>query len=327
MSSSIDSSFRPTRRFTAGRHRLAAGIALSLAVAAGAGATWLLSARSACPWEDAFSGLNNSGETCRTEADAAAQAAVRLGRSHGQLDNFVRQRFDQFLAEARQMQDQIAHEVETRADQPSDSAAMRLATRWAELRGERSRLLERLTPEHPSVIDVDRQIADLDRERAALSPVQTSLGGRVPEASKAAAVPPPGWKDLFEHCVVEYDQLAAECRRTERHFEEAQVDHTAALDSHLAALEHWSESAASWRRLMATPAAFGSALWATAAALLAVVGWLLGQRSPAGVPPRPIESSRAPNRSNAGFLFLSWQLQRPVPIHRLRRGAVAQPGG
>ncbi|HEY1784337.1 MAG TPA: hypothetical protein VGG30_02270 [Pirellulales bacterium] len=286
MATSVESTIRPITQLTARRRLVAAGIALALAVAAGGGATWLLALGVPSPWEDAFADLNGTSDICGTEGDAAAHAAARVARSQGQLDNFVRQRFDQFLAEARLAQDQSARESETRvASERSNiqaAEAARLETRRAELAGERSRLLERLTAEHPSVVDVDRQIADLDRQRAAPPPAAPSPDERQLVAPETRMVPPAGWKDLVAHCMVEYDQLAAECRRAERQFEEAQLGHAAAMDTHLAALGRWSEAATSWGKLFASPAALGSALWGIAAIALAVLGWLAARNGTAG---------------------------------------------
>jgi hypothetical protein len=281
MATALESSIRPSRRAVASRGWLVAGIALGVAVAAGGGATWLLALGPARPWVDAFVDLGNSGEICRTEGDATAHAAARVARLQGQLDNFVRQRFDQFLAEARLAQEQSSREAEMRAtDQRLDTAvgpSAQLETRLGELRGERSRLLERLTPEHPSIVDVDRQIAEVDRELAALAPA-ASGGQRSRVAPEAEIAPVAGWKDLVEHCVVEYDQLAAECRRAERQFEEAQVGHASAVDSHLAALGHWSEAANAWGRMLVVPAALGACLLTVAAAALALLGRLAARR-------------------------------------------------
>jgi hypothetical protein len=287
MASSVDSSIHPSTWLVVHRSRLAAAIALGLALAAGGGATWLLAVGPARPWEDAFADLNGTSEICRAEGDATALAAARVARSQGQLDNFVRQRFDQFLAESRQAEDESERVPESRAaGQQTDlavSQATRLEARLAELSAERSHLLERLTAEHPSVVDVDRQIAELDRQRAALAPTTASLSDRGLAAPEARMMPPARWKDLVEHCVVEYDQLAAECRRAERQFEEAQVEHSTALDRHLAALGRWSDVATAWGKLFVVPVALGSALWAVAAAAFAILGWLAARNMPAGM--------------------------------------------
>ncbi|HEX4147290.1 MAG TPA: hypothetical protein VHY91_27580 [Pirellulales bacterium] len=286
MTPSVESRFRSSKQRAARRPWRIAGLALGVAVAAGCGAIWLLAAGPANPWMDAFEDLIGSGELCRTEGDASAHAAARVARLQGQLDNFVRQRFDQFLAESRLAQnraEQAASQTTGRPANPSLAEAVRLQSRLSELAGERTQLLERLTSQHPSVVDVDRQIAELDLRLAALAPATSPPVEQEPSTLEAGLASASGWRDLFEHCIVEYDQLAAECRQAERQYEETQLGHSGALDSHLVALGHWSEAATAWGRMTAVPVALGAGLLALAVAALALLGKIAARRLPAGV--------------------------------------------
>ena len=210
-----------------------------------------------------------------------------MAQLQGQLDNCVRHRFDQFLGEAKLVQDKVEREAEARgASQRNNSAIAQTApieTRLAELNGERSRLLERLTPQHPTVVEIDRQIADLDHQLANLKAAATALSAQIAVTTEAEMTSAAGWRDLIEHSVVEYDQLAAACRRAERQFEEAQLEHSAALDSHLTAIGRWSDAATEWGKMLAVPVGLETGLWIVAAAALAVLGWLAACSMSSGV--------------------------------------------
>ncbi len=286
---SVETIPRLNARRGARRRFVAICVALGVALAAGGGAMWLLAAGSASPWTDAFIDLTNSGEMCRAEGDATAHAAARVTRSYGQLDSFVRQRFDEILSQARLAQERSVRDAESRAASqqpiPEPSEAAKLEARMAELIGERLRLLERLTPQHPSIIDVEQQIAELDHQRTALAPTVEPMTEQISVAPSAEMSPAAAWRELVEHTMAEYAQLAASCRRNERQFDEAHLGQSTALNSHLAALERWSGAASFWHDLSTAPAAIGSSLWAVAGIALIYAVWLVAGRAAVGTWP------------------------------------------
>jgi hypothetical protein len=268
--------FRPAPLRASRGRQLAIGMAVVVALTAGGAALRLATTGSGSPWENAFADLMTSCENCLADGDAATRASSRLTRSQSQLEGFVRERFEQFrvhaaLAQVEQQRAAAPASVPAGAAEPTEAA--RLQSRLTMLTGERWQLLERLMPEHPLVVDLSSQIADVERQLAMVGPDPVRVDP-TPDALAAEPVPAVGWQALVEQSAAEYEQLIAAYRRAERQSDEAQVGQSSALDRHVAALEYWDEAATSWSTVSAGKQAALWILGCVTAAAMAMLAWL-----------------------------------------------------
>ena len=154
-------------------------------------------------------------------AGQAAAARSRLTEAQQRLETFARERFDDLHRAA----DSKPAEVPTELPSVEPSTALsrsaeeleadRLRGRLTELDHERSRMLERLTDEHPLVRDVDSQIADVRRQLAAL-PLPPATVDPLQAERQSQARLRDQWQELVDEAAARSEQLDADRRAVEQ---------------------------------------------------------------------------------------------------------------
>ncbi len=144
-------------------------------------------------------------------------AKSRLRAAQDRLERFTRQQYDElYRAAANGGAEGAATDSQNLNERNDRAESERLAQRVADLSQQRSQLLERLTPEHPMVRDVDSQMADVQRMIAALA------NSADPGRQSSAADGPSGdrlrqhWRGLVDEAVANWNPIEQECRQIEQ---------------------------------------------------------------------------------------------------------------
>ncbi len=198
----------------------------------------------------------------------------RLDAARERLDGYVREQYSELQRAGQDAPGLALPAPEAAAESASSPAEelerARLAARLTELNGERGRLLERLTAEHPLVRDVESQIADVRCALDALPPVEASSPAKLAERRRDEQLGRQ-WQSLVEASRTGCQQFEQECRRVELELAASEADRSAAENKFLASSGAVAAQADATRTSSAGAAPWGVFLLASGCGLAIVV--------------------------------------------------------
>jgi hypothetical protein len=245
------------------RQHLTAFLGVALVVAGAlAGRQWLAAGQAGTEPDVAAvrEEVGAARERCQRATQRLEVTSSRLLESQERLESFNRERLEDLRQAAEGHSLDSDYEGATAATANSDEASelpvpnparQRLSGRLRELEAERSRLLERLTVEHPLVNDVDVQIADVERQletqrhtaSTAVGDLGTADEGSPPKSSRSASTRlRKQWQGLIDEAAAGSKPIEDECRLIERELVAIQAERSradkeyAATSDRLAAL-------------------------------------------------------------------------------------------